>query len=133
MTATYGFEAGVGILAGISGLLCTFIVFASVPGPAFRPDVIGAKASLRRWIPAEALGSRTFRLHCVAMCFVYLGILGIPFLIEYWAQQKRLGVSEDHKHGTGVKDHARDLTVNLVVIMNACQLPGRLFGSTLCD
>ena len=133
MTSAHGFAAGVGTLAGISAILCTFIVFAAVPPPNFKPDKIGKEGGLEKWVPLEALKSKVFIVHCAAMCFVYLGILAVPFLIEYWAQQKRLGVSEDDKQGTGVEDHSRDLTVNLVIIMNACQLPGRLFGSTLCD
>lgn len=67
------------------------------------------------------------------MCCVYLGILTVPFFIEYWAQQNGIGMAEDTIEGMGIIDRDGPLTVYLVIIMNACQLPGRLLGSTLCD
>jgi MFS family permease len=67
------------------------------------------------------------------MCFVYLGILTVPFFIELWAQRNKIGISEDIRDGMGITNTDGPLTVYLVVIMNGSQLPGRLFGSTLCD
>lgn len=43
-------------------------------------------------------------------------------------------MSEDVRTGNGVNMHrSRELGVYLVITLNACQLPGRLLGSTLCD
>ena len=133
VTARYGFQAGVGALAGISSLLAAFIVFASVPGPGFHCRPLTRASNLNSWIPRTAFRSKIFLIHTVAMCFIYSGILTIPFLLEYWAQKRHIGISEDKTSGTGIRRTTHELTVYLIVIMNACQLPGRILGSTMCD
>lgn len=133
MTSRYSFKAGIGALAALACFLGLFIVYASVPAPSFQRRPIDGPLRLRTWLPTKGLQSRVFLVHIAAMCCVYLGILTIPFFIEYWAQQNNIGLSEDIKAGLGIADRKGPLTVYLVVILNACQLPGRLLGSTLCD
>ena len=133
MTEHYSFRGGIGLLVAVSGILAAFIYWASVPAPTFQRRKIGKKSALYTWWPRGAFSSWTFRIHIAAMCFIYLGILTIPFYIELWAQKHNLGISEDSSHGTGINHKEGWLTVYLVVILNACQLPGRWLGSTLCD
>ncbi|RMZ91048.1 hypothetical protein DV736_g1713, partial [Chaetothyriales sp. CBS 134916] len=127
------FRAAVGLFAAISGTLAIFIVWAAVPAPTFKRREIGKKSSVSSWWPERAFLSWTFRVLTMAMCFVYLGTLTVPFYIELWAQKRNIGVNEDSIHGQGIVGKPGDLTVYLVVILNSCQLPGRWLGSTMCD
>ena len=133
LTARYGFEKGVGTIAGLASLLTIFVFIFSKPGPAFSKNPIGQPFIIRSWIPTKALKSRTFMLHCTGLCFIYTGILAVVFLMEFWAQERGIGVSEDTREGHGIDDHLTSQRVYLVVIMNAFQLPGRVAGSALCD
>ena len=72
-------------------------------------------------------------MHCTGLCFIYMGILAVVFLMEFWAQQQGIGDSEDTREGHGINDHLAYQRVLLVVVMNAFQLPGRFLGSALCD
>ena len=129
------FRLGVGALAAISLAMSIFIAWAAMPAPSFSPRSMGTVRKFSTWVPTRAFRSRTFLVHIAAMCCIYLGILTIPFLIEVWAQKKHLGIPESVDfYGHPVHfDGDKDLTVYIVVAMNACQLPGRLLGSTICD
>lgn len=129
------FRLGVGALAVISLIMSVFIAWAAMPAPSFTPRMVGEVRRVSTWIPTRAFRSHTFLVHIAAMCCIYLGILTIPFLIEIWAQKKHLGIPENvDRNGDPVHfDGDKDLTVYIVVAMNACQLPGRLLGSTVCD
>lgn len=135
LTSVVDFRLGVGALAAISLVMSSFIAWAAVPGPAFTPRSVGEVRKISTWVPVRAFRSRTFIVHIAAMCCIYLGILTIPFLIEVWAQKKHLGIAENTDvNGNPVHfDGDKDMTVYIVVAMNACQLPGRLLGSTVCD
>ncbi|RMZ83019.1 hypothetical protein DV737_g1783, partial [Chaetothyriales sp. CBS 132003] len=133
MIGRHSFQAAVGVFAAISGVLAIFIVWAAVPAPAFQRRQIGKKSSVSTWWPERAFASWTFRVLTIAMCFVYLGTLTVPFYIELWAQKRKIGVSEDSVRGQGILAKPGNLTVYLVVILNSCQLPGRWLGSTMCD
>ena len=133
----HGFRGGVGVLAGCTAALSIFIIIFARPAPDFRCHSIaeGTVSNFRTWWPTRAFKSKVFIVHVISMCFVYLGILTIPFFIEIWARRNSdISVSEDIRAGTGVDmDRSRRLSVYLLITMNACQLPGRLFGSMLCD
>lgn len=132
-----GFREGVATLAGISAVLSIFIAVFAVPAPDFKRHSIGREGAthFRTWWPTRAFHSRVFVVHIVSMGFIYLGILTVPFFMELWGRRiDDISVSEDVSTGTGVDMHrSRRLGVFLLITMNGCQLPGRLFGSTLCD
>ena len=133
----HGFREGVGTLAGISGALSIFIIFFSVPAPDFKRRSIGKgnAYNFRTWWPTRAFRSKTFILHIMSMSCIYLGVLTIPFFIELWARRRQtISVSEDIGTGTGIDlDRSEKLAVFLLITLNGCQLPGRLFGSMMCD
>jgi Major Facilitator Superfamily len=135
LTGAVDYRLGVGALAAISFVMSTFIACASMPAPEFVPRSVGEVRKVSTWIPTRAFRSRTFLVHIAAMCSIYLGILTIPFLIEVWAQKRHLGMPENaDESGNPIHfDGDNDLTVYIVVAMNAGQLPGRLLGSTICD
>jgi MFS family permease len=135
LTSVIDFRLGVGALAAISLALSVFIAWAAMPAPEFTRRSVGEVHKFSTWVPARAFRSRTFVVHIAAMCCIYLGILTVPFLIEVWAQRKHLGLAENSdENGNPVHfDGDKDMTVYIVVAMNACQLPGRLLGSTVCD
>lgn len=132
---TVGFREGVAVLAGIAALLSVFIATFAVPAPDFKRRSIADAYNVRTWWPTRAFRSKVFVVHTISMAFVYLGVLAIPFFIELWARRNRdIGVSEDTRYGNGLDmDRSHELDLYLLVTLNACQLPGRLFGSTLCD
>jgi len=131
----HGFREGVACLAGISSVLSIFIVIFAVPAPDFKRNSIANARAFRSWWPTRAFKSKVFVIHVISMCFVYFGILTIPFFVELWARRTHsISVSEDVRTGTGVDlEQSSQLGVYLLVTMNACQLPGRLLGSTMCD
>ncbi|KAK5073443.1 hypothetical protein LTR64_007419 [Lithohypha guttulata] len=137
LVQVFGFRIGVGCLAGLGAVLSIYIAIFSVPAPDFKRHAIGRVNNLHTWWPTRAFRSKVFVIHVISMCFVYLGILTIPFFIEVWARRNRdISISEDVKTGTGIDMHrkgGRNLSVYLLITLNGCQLPGRLFGSTLCD
>lgn len=130
-----GFREGVAVIAGISSLLAIFIIVFAVPAPDFKRHSISDAYNFRNWWPTRAFHSRVFVVHVLSMSFIYLGVLTVPFFIELWARRnKRIGVTEDVRYGNGVDiDRSSKLELYLLITLNACQLPGRLFGSTLCD
>jgi MFS family permease len=135
LNSVVDFRLGVGALAALSLLLSVFITWAAMPAPAFTPRSVGEIRKISTWVPTRAFRSRTFLVHIAAMCCIYPGILTVPFLIEIWAQKKHVGIAENSDvNGNPVHfDGDKDMTVYIVVAMNACQLPGRLLGSTVCD
>ena len=135
VTGAVDFRLGVGTLAVISLIMSTYIAWAAMPAPSFSPRSVGEVRKVSTWIPTRAFHSKTFVLHIAAMCCIYLGILTIPFLIEVWAQRRHLGIAENvDEYGNALHFKGdKDLTVYIVVAMNACQLPGRLLGSAVCD
>lgn len=135
LTGAVDFRLGVGALAVISFVMSIFITWAAIPAPSFVRRSVGEARKISTWVPTRAFRSRTFLVHIAAMCSIYLGILTIPFLIEVWAQRRHLGIAENiDETGNAVHfDGDNDLTVYIVVAMNAGQLPGRLLGSTICD
>lgn len=122
-----------GGLAVISGVLAPFIIIFAVPNPGWTPRKIPINGTLETWLPYRAFKSRVLLLHTVAMCFIYSGILSVPFFLEYWARERGIGISEEQgnqriNHGTnGAKD------VYVLSWFNSSQVVGRLFGSTLTD
>lgn len=135
LVEVHGFRGGVACLAGITGALAISITIFSIPAPEFKPHAIGDAYNFRNWWPTRAFRSKVFIIHIISMSFVYFGVLTIPFFVELWARSNvRNSVSEDVTTGTGVKlEASHQLGVYLVVTLNACQIPGRLFGSSLCD
>lgn len=130
-----GFRKAVAVLAGVACGLSMFIAFFAVPAPDFERRPINGIFELRTWWPTSAFHSKLFIVHTVSMAFVYLGVLTVPFFIELWARRNRdIGVSEDTSNGNGLDaDSSPKMEFYLVITLNACQLPGRLFGSSLCD
>ncbi|KAK5951646.1 hypothetical protein OHC33_007325 [Knufia fluminis] len=131
----HGFRVGVACLAGISAALSIFIAVFAAPAPDFKRNAIGDARQFRNWWPTRAFKSKVFVTHVISMSFIYFGVLAIPFFVEVWARRSgHISVSEDVKTGTGVNlEQSSQLAVYLLVTLNACQLPGRLLGSTMCD
>lgn len=134
LVSKWSFAAGIGGLAAASGVLAPFIIIFAVPNPSWTPRKMPERGSFETWVPRRAFKSRVLLVHTIAMCFLYSGILSVPFFLEVWAIERGIGTDKDEAIGNTESNRSPGNTnVYILSWFNASQIVGRLFGSTLTD